>query len=303
MATVYRWDDTEAPVIDGQIGSAINFLDKILVDGYGSKPAAGWTKAFVSPNGNKAVYRNSTTNGLGLYYQVNDDAAQASVYYAAKVYGFETMSDVDNGAGQYPTGTDYVWLRKSSSNSATARPWLAIADDQTLYLFVWYNLTAVAAQSLAAPFAMGDYLSMIPGDAYHATVGGTWAYNINQGQIFYLNSFQGITTHMYGPRKSDGTTGNIDVICLASSPLAGPPGSIGFSHPWYGQTLVQRVAVGDASPFTLRGYMPGVFSPMHQYPFDNLATDADGRIAVHYLCGGSHALVLIDATNFRDLPS
>lgn len=38
---VYRWDDASAPTLTGQLGSLITLLDAVLVNGYGSKTAAG----------------------------------------------------------------------------------------------------------------------------------------------------------------------------------------------------------------------------------------------------------------------
>jgi hypothetical protein len=211
------------------------------------------------------------------------------------------MSDVDTGAGRFPSGND-VWVRKAQSNGSTSRPWVVFADDQTMYLFIWYNKTSVGPADTSIPFIMGDYLSIIPGDAYYAMVGGVVSYSEYRGYIFYVNSFTSINSNVYGARLSNGYPGDIKISCLATTPLTGYPGYYGLTYPWHGQILVQRIAVNDASTYTLRGYMPGVFAPLHQYPLDNLSTDDNGRVAIHFNCYAAHSQVLIDAANFRDLP-
>jgi hypothetical protein len=40
---IYRSTDGSAPVLTGQAGKLTDLLDAILVNGYGSKTAAGWT--------------------------------------------------------------------------------------------------------------------------------------------------------------------------------------------------------------------------------------------------------------------
>ena len=66
---VYRWDDPSAPVLSSpSAGSLIGVLDACLVNGYGSKAAAGWTKAF---SGTKlAAYRQG--GGSMCYLRIDD---------------------------------------------------------------------------------------------------------------------------------------------------------------------------------------------------------------------------------------
>ena len=67
---VYQSTDTSAPVLTGVAGSLIALLDAVLVAGYGTQTAAGWTKPF---NGiNKGVYKHAGSNG---YFRFVDDAS------------------------------------------------------------------------------------------------------------------------------------------------------------------------------------------------------------------------------------
>ena len=304
MATVYRWDDTDAPVISGSKGSLINLLDKVLVDGYGSMAAAGWTKEFVSANGNVAAYRNSPVTGLGFYYRVDDDEPQSGYARVSRIVGYETMTDVDTGAGPFPSAND-VLAHKSTTNNTTARPWWAVADDRTIYLFIWSGSTDVIGSEIATlPIVMGDFLSVIPGDAYCAGVGGSDSYSgWYYGYMFHLNTFTSGGSNLFSPRRSDGSTGDIRTITLATSPLTGYPGYlVAFSYPWHGETLTQRLAIADGDNYTFRGYMPGIFIPMHQYPFNNFDTDSAGRVAITFYVAAYQCQVLIDVANFRQLP-
>lgn len=69
--TKYMSSDSGAPIMNGTQGSLVNVLDAILVNGYGSKSPAGWTKPFSGTS--KAVYRNSPLTGTGTYYRVYDN--------------------------------------------------------------------------------------------------------------------------------------------------------------------------------------------------------------------------------------
>lgn len=138
--TVYKSTDAAAPVLNGVAGSLVAVLDAVLVNGYGAKAAAGWTKAFAGAN--KAAYRSlATGTGIGVYLRVQDDAPNPTLANAreARIRGHEVMTTVDVGTGLFPTATQFangLFMRKSATNDATARPWVIVADDRTFYLFV-----------------------------------------------------------------------------------------------------------------------------------------------------------------------
>jgi hypothetical protein len=133
--TIYRSSDSSAPTLTGEVGSLVNVLDKCLVAGYGAKTAAGWTKPFTGTN--KAAFRPGS--GLQYYLRVQDDAPGAGGAKEARVRGFETMSDVDNGTNLFPTAAQQsngLFVRKSNSADAVTRVWIVIADVRTFYMFV-----------------------------------------------------------------------------------------------------------------------------------------------------------------------
>src|SRR5574337_1914064 len=91
---VYRSSDASAPVLTGQAGSLITVLDACLISGYGSKSPAGWAKPYSGTN--LAAYRAATGNRF--YFRVDDSGT-----VEARISGYETMSDVNTGTGQFPT--------------------------------------------------------------------------------------------------------------------------------------------------------------------------------------------------------
>lgn len=166
--TVYKSTDASAPVLNGVAGSLITVLDAVLVNGYGAKAAAGWTKPFSGAN--QAAYRTITSGtGIGIYLQVTDTAPNTP--REARLRGFETMSSVTVGLGAYPTTVQFpngLLLRKSVSADATARPWIIIADGRTVYIFVLSGDYGVGYAALA----FGEFFSLKSGDAYRAFIIG-----------------------------------------------------------------------------------------------------------------------------------
>jgi hypothetical protein len=157
--TVYRSTDASAPVLNGTTGTLISVLDACLVNGYGSKPAAGWTKAFSGTN--LAAYKMG--GSIGHYLRVDDSGPGSSGAQEARLRGFVTMSDVNTGTGPFPTVAQLsagVIVRKSSIPDSTARTWLIVADNKTLYMWVF---TGDAADRQYG-WSFGEFFSLNPTD-------------------------------------------------------------------------------------------------------------------------------------------
>ena len=129
--TTYYSSDTSAPVLNGQSGSLNTVLNAILVTGYGSKPAAGWTLEFTSSNTYGSCFRPAS--GSRFYLSV-DDGAPFTVK-EARLRGLEVATSWNSGSGQFPVGSAFEFTRKSNTNDTTARPWIAFADAYTMYFF------------------------------------------------------------------------------------------------------------------------------------------------------------------------
>ena len=98
---------------------------------------AGWVKPFSATN--LGVYRSG--NGLSSLQciKVDDTVGQYS-----SVTGAEDYTDISTAVSAF--GTNY--FKKSSTTDATARPWVLVADDKTVYLGVAWNSGAAYDLSL-----------------------------------------------------------------------------------------------------------------------------------------------------------
>jgi hypothetical protein len=143
---VYKSTDASAPVLSGTVGSFIGVLDACLVNGYGAKAAAGWTKEYTGTN--LAAYRmGSGGSAVRMYLRVDDTGTTS-----ARVRGFVSMTDVNTGVEPFPTdaqisGGGYAW--KSTSADSTARPWVLIATPTAFYFLQWCNQTVFGTFDLA----------------------------------------------------------------------------------------------------------------------------------------------------------
>src|SRR6478609_9197278 len=92
---VYRWDDSSAPTLSASNGALITVLDAVLVNGYGSKTAAGWTKAFSGTN-LAAYLQGSGSNGR--YLRVDNSTSDNF----PRLRGFKAMSAISTGTDGFP---------------------------------------------------------------------------------------------------------------------------------------------------------------------------------------------------------
>lgn len=164
--TLYKSTDTSAPTLSGTAGDLVTLLDAILVNGYGTQPAAGWTKAFSGTNA--AAYL--AAGGNQFYLDVNDNGPGAGGAREARMRGYEAMTAVSTGTNPFPTVAQLaagLVCRKSAALSATTRTWVAVADDRTLYLFV------DPGDSLGyTGFMFGDFFSYLVNDGFRTMIIG-----------------------------------------------------------------------------------------------------------------------------------
>lgn len=161
---VYMSTDASAPSLTGEVGSLVALLDAVLVNGYGSQPAAGWTKAFSGTN--KAAYRMGS--GVLGYVRIQDDAPGVGGAREARWRGYEAMSAVDTGTGPFPTTVHHangLVCRKSNTLDAVVRPWIVVADDRTFYLFTQHKAT-VLDNTDTFSIGFGEFYSFVPADSF-----------------------------------------------------------------------------------------------------------------------------------------
>jgi hypothetical protein len=174
--TYYTSNDAGAPVLNGTSGSLINVLNGILVTGYGSKVAAGWTADFTSSLSSGSTYRPAS--GSRMYLHVVDWAQTDSTVMGpqgAKVCGTEIATAVFSGSGFFPRtsqtsinsgNTQYLTMCKSNAtvntiNDTILRPWFCYADAWTMYFFAVPGFLDVAGTlPYLEPIIFGDLFSL-----------------------------------------------------------------------------------------------------------------------------------------------
>lgn len=313
---VYRSSDASAPVLRGNTpGDLINLLDKCLVTGYGSKTAAGWTKPFTGTN--VAVFRQGAGSS-GFYLRV-DDTSTATGNRAARVKGYEAMSDVNTGTPQsFPTelqaaGGATWWTKYSSSTAANAREWIVWADERIFYIYIDNYPEQTTQEYNNSWYGFGDINAYKPGDPTACiligdqTTSSPW---ISQS-LFSQASSLGSTGHsaMWMPRKFDqlGSPVRMDWHSDYAKQSSVFAGSVSYPHGPDGALLMAPVWCHDpnGSPYNIRGLFPGLYAHCHpSNTFNHLDTfdgqgDFAGRNFIVIRGGASSAIVIDQSDNWR----
>jgi hypothetical protein len=293
--TVYRSDDASAPQINGTVGSIIAALDAILVNGYGAKSAAGWTKPYTDTN-KAAYYMGTGGTSDRMYLRVDDSAAQV-----ARVVGYVTMSDIDTGVEPFPTAAQFsggLYLHKSSTANATARPWIAFATPTTIYLFIEAGGTTLGGtwQTAWGQLAFGEYATYVGSFTKNVMMMAGSSATISQGAPFgHLQATTSGTTAQAGHylarqyTDSAGATpflkdvgaqysNNYDTAGRVMGITNGPQ----VPSPVTGKIKMRRARIWTiASAAVEVGHLLGVWSPLAaSYLGNNLDTiDGSGTLA------------------------
>lgn len=280
--TVYQSTDASAPVLTGQVGKLVALLDACLVNGYGSKSAAGWTKAYAGTN--TAIYKQGTGSN-GFYYSVNDNAPATA--QEARVCGFETASAAPTGTGngtgtgQFPTSAQFangMFVRKSTTADATARAWTLVADATVFYLFIDNGDTT----NWCSASMFGDFYANGSSDTYSTLIiarGGE-----NNGSTTYeyfgnivTNYTNAVLTGHYVPRSWTGVGSAIQVAKgihsaggNTNSIFGGNVTNMAYPNGPDGGLITSPVSIGHSQG--IRGYMKGIWAPCHTAPLNHRDT-------------------------------
>lgn len=250
-------------------------------------PVGTWEKVYSGTN--KAVYRCTDPSSTRLYLRVDDTDP-----YDALVRGYESMSDVDTGVGEFPTtaqmSSGWSW-RKSSSANATARRWRIFSDGRFFHLMArWSSNTPYGA----AWYLFGDIRSYKPGDAYHCAIGGHLVKGASEPGSSPTPAECYGDSNVMSIARSHAQTGSPVYGRRSGSRLCAYFGIYGQPYPSPvdgGLLLHAPVHVtegGVTSP--LRGALPGVLQPVQTAPLTDgaVVSDLDG------LPGRTIMLVQID---------
>lgn len=270
---VYRSSDASAPVLRGNTaGDLINVLDKCLVAGYGSKTAAGWTKPYTGTN--IAVFRNGA-GSTGAYLRV-DDTSTAASNRAARVVGYEAMSDVNTGTpNSFPTnaqlsGGGYWWTKFSSSTAANAREWMIVATEKVFYMWIDTYPEQATQEYNNEFYGFGDIQSWKTGDATHCFLlcsTSTSAPSTSE-QKMQNASIGSATPGLYMARRFDQLGGPVPMGWQSDSGKQSTymcSGQFSYPHGPDGALLLAPVYCLDpnSSPYNVRGIFPGLWAHPH----------------------------------------
>lgn len=155
-ASVFSSTDVSAPILNGAVGSIVALLDACLVNGYGTKSGAGWSKVYTGTN--KAAYKTGRNAWSTCLYVDN------STTLLARVTGYATMSNLGVGTFPFPYGPVAVsgnipQCIPSGNDTISASPWTLIADNLTFYLFVSWGFATSGALAAPVAFGFGEYYS------------------------------------------------------------------------------------------------------------------------------------------------
>lgn len=267
---VYRHDDASAPLLSAAAGSLLGVLDACLVNGYGAKTAAGWEIAFTGTN--LRAYR--APEGLRYYLRVADTATATT----ARVVGYETMTDINTGTGDYPTGTQISgggYFRKSDTTGTTTyRPWMVIADERRLYLYVGQATLDSAGIAGSTTYAMlyffGDIISYLPGDTGHSLLlcgagtgatAGSYTGSISASQAALAGHYMA-RAHTLSP----GSARYSKAVDPRGSPTTIGTAGVAYPEPLTAGMLMAPIFVCEPSNRVTRGYLPGAWAPLHALP-------------------------------------
>lgn len=293
---VYRDTDASAPVLTGVAGSFTSLLDAVLVAGYGALTAAGWTTAFTAAS--LRAYRNDPTDGTGTYYRVRDDLTTTNQKWAY-VTMYEVMTAVSTGTNPYPLTDNFSGVQKSNTQDATARPWVIIADNCAAHIFIKAGDNGTEWEW----YFMGDMFSFKSADIYRGFVSMRGNNSSNINALTFSNNVGPVNRQL-----SAVSQGMAVVRIHAATGLAQQCGAhtdtakinsafTSAQNAYFGNAAFQLaypnavnsglllapiwIHQNTTAPYIVRGYLPGLWSPLHSRPLANNDTfsGASGALA------------------------
>lgn len=202
--TIYKSTDVGAPVMNSSAGSLLAVLDACLVNGYGSKAAAGWSKTVIDAPTYQAVYTQGAAAGLPqkkLY--VKDDASTVGT---ANVWACDACT-----VAASPVLTNYFWtyetsyigvLTKANQETPQFSKWMIVATDRWVYIFT--KRSAWGSRGWAMSF-VGDLDTPYPADKGKFAVTGFTTHDgtlpLNAGCRVMSSGYIGVYGHQDGTYK------------------------------------------------------------------------------------------------------
>lgn len=232
---------------------------------------AGFSKAFAGTN--KGVYRSNDLSSDRRFYRFTDDGTTTAGASEIALTGWENMTSVDAGDGRFPNTTDDAnghYMRKSSTNDATNRPWTIVSDGKTVYMFVEHagNAANVMGTGNIHSLSFGDTRPLRPTDKYCSFIAGSTTANqtsiISNGLFSAGSSFStpNYASSMNVNRDINGVTLGVphrNVGCSGSN--LGSSTFIRYPNGADNSLIIGPVALAYSE--MLRAFMPGIYDNYH----------------------------------------
>jgi hypothetical protein len=310
--TRYESTDSGAPILSGVTGSLNALLQAVLVTGYGSKPAAGWTRPFNDAASATSAFLSGGSDPK--YLQIADGGQSAASFREARARLFTAMTTALAGTDPCPTvaqrATGYA-IRKSSTLDSAARPWTILADNQRLVIIT--NSGDINGSNFI--FYCGRIKSYKPGDLWNWLITGRALENssaglltaeplplmqngiVNIADIHLLRSYTAVNTPVQAGLTADLTKSGGTVNYYA--------GGIGIPYPQpvNGGLFMSPIFVHESTG--MRGSLPGVWCPMHNRPVSNndTWTAVVGLTSRSFLAKfiGTSAMLILETSDTWDI--
>lgn len=255
-----------APALTGVAGSLIAVLDWLLVT------QMGWTKAFSATN--TAAYKQPAgTNG---FYLLVTDTGTTS----ARVKGFESMTSISAGTGDFPTNTQTaggLYVGKSNAASAVARPWRFISNGKLFYFLMSHDGTVPSGWSRAVSgMCFGDFISYRPGDIYNtiliADTGSPYSSSPSYTGLIQMHTAAQTSSASHSiPRAHQQIGSAVGATKMADWGIGGggftgnySAGAQAYPSPIHGGIDLARMYINE--PNARRGRLPGLWLWGHNVP-------------------------------------
>ena len=220
----------------------------------------GWTQVY-GPTSNQVDYQ--TGGGNQVFYDINDNGPGAGTGKEARILGFETLSALATGTGQFPASV-LSFIRKSTTADATTRAWVALADDRTVILFFVTGDNTVNYNG----YTFGDFYSLVTNDAYRNMIiaNNTENSSSSSNGMGAPGAFPTAQAGKYIDRAYHGVGAAISIGTHADSKAQSGSSFIGamqYPHGPDGGLWLSPIWVHEALYSTVRGRLRGVLSGCH----------------------------------------
>lgn len=259
MAVYYsKSTDVGAPVLTNTAGGFIALFDYFLVG------KMGWTKPFTGA-ANQAVYKQPAGSN-GFYLQVDDTNSQGARFTA-----FETMTAWNTGTGQTPTNAQVTGgLYITRPQTALTAWWYIIGNGNIFYLRNQWN-----GSGYGGGMIFGDFVSFKSGDIYNTCIQGNLSFGSTEYMQTLTSSVTSGTVGGFYAMRSYTQLGSSVAISRTSDTSKGAStyfgsGGMPYPNPTDGGLYLSPVWVGEyTSGGFIRGYLPGLWNPLHTRPLQN----------------------------------